>query len=84
MGDVKWEWKICMEILGQRMLALRLEKGLTQKEAAVGIGISFNSYCRYELSERQPKLPVVCDIADFFDVSLDYLAGRTEYREVVH
>ena len=37
-----------MEILGQRLLLLRKQKGLAQKDVAEAVGISFNSYCRYE------------------------------------
>ena len=42
------------------------------------MGISFNSYCRYEKSEREPMAPTIAALADFFGVSADYLLGRTE------
>ena len=38
-------------------------------------------YYRYEQGERQPTLPVLIALADYFDVSLDYLVGRSDVRE---
>lgn len=69
-----------MEILGQRLLGLRKEKGLTQKDVAGAVEISFNSYCRYEKNEREPMAPTIVALADFFGVSADYLLGRTDER----
>lgn len=67
-----------MEILAQRLLLLRKQKNLRQIDAAEAIGISFNSYCRYEHNEREPDASVIKAIADFFDVSADYLLGRSD------
>ena len=67
-----------MEILGQRLLLLRKQKGLAQKDVAERIGISFNSYCRYEKNERKPMAPTIVAMADYFNVSADYLLGRTD------
>ena len=67
-----------MEILGQRLLLLRKQKGLAQKDVAEAVGISFNSYCRYEKNEREPMAPTIVAMADYFNVSADYLLGRTD------
>lgn len=67
-----------MEILGQRLRALRKARHLTQQDMAAALDISFNSYCRYEKNEREPMAPVVAAMADYFHVSADYLLGRTE------
>lgn len=67
-----------MEILGQRIRALRKERRLTQHDMAEALGISFNSYCRYELNEREPDAPVIKAMSDYFNVSADYLLGRTD------
>lgn len=69
-----------MQILGNRLLALRKEKGLTQRETAKSVGISFNSYCRYELGEREPTASTILAMAGFFQVSTDFLLGRTDTR----
>ena len=67
-----------MEILGHRLLLLRKQRGLIQKDVAEAVGISFNSYCRYEKNEREPMAPTIVALADFFGVSADYLLGRTD------
>lgn len=66
-----------MEILAQRLLLLRKDKHLRQIDAAEAIGISFNSYCRYEHGEREPDAPTIKAMADFYNVSADYLLGRS-------
>ena len=66
--------------LSERIHALRKEKKLTQDEAAKKCEISIMSYCRYERGEREPSASVLWRMADFFDVSVDYLIGRTDER----
>ena len=55
---------------------------MTQWEVAVYCDISEKAYQNYELMTREPKLEIVLEIAKFFDVSLDYLVGRTDNRKV--
>ncbi|MCI8537277.1 MAG: helix-turn-helix transcriptional regulator [Oscillospiraceae bacterium] len=69
-----------MKILSERLLILRKERQLSQPQTAKELGISFPSYCRYEHNERDPSAPVIVAMADFFDVSADYLLGRTDER----
>lgn len=69
-----------MEILSERLFMLRKERNLRQEDAAKGIGISFNSYRRYEHNEREPDAPVLKAMADYFHVSADFLLGRTDQR----
>lgn len=69
-----------MKILAERLLQLRKEKKLRQEDVAKELGISFNSYCRYEHDEREPNAPVIVAMADFFEVSADYLLGRKDER----
>ena len=44
-------------------------------------GLAVNSYQAYEYATRYPEFPGLIAIADFFDVSLDYLMGRSDVRE---
>ena len=67
-----------MEILAKRLLELRKANNLRQEDAAREIGISFNSYCRYELNQRDPDAPVVAAMAKCFGVSADYLLGLSD------
>ena len=70
-----------MTKLPERLLALRQERDLSQKSLVKEMGIALNTYVRYERGEREPTASVLVQIADFYDVSLDYLVGRSEKRE---
>ena len=62
----------------QRLQQLRPRKGISARTLAELCGKSKNSIARYESGERSPSLAAVVIIADFFGVSLDYLAGRSD------
>ena len=66
-----------MEI-GTRLKHLRLERNVTQKEIALGIGVSPVSVQRFEYGTVRPSLDTLIALADYFDVSLDYLVGRSD------
>lgn len=68
------------EILAQRLKQCRKEKGFTQWQVAVYCDISEKTYQNYELMTREPKLELLIKIADLFEVSLDYLVGRTNQK----
>jgi len=61
-------------------LALRKEKGLTQKDITNTLKIPYSTYRRYEAGERSPDVPLLIQIADFYQVSIDFLVGRTDAR----
>lgn len=56
---------------------LRNEKNLSQQELADALGISKSSINMYERGERQPNFETLETIADYFNVDIDYLLGRT-------
>lgn len=60
---------------------IRIEHNLTQKQVAEGIGITEQSYQRYEYGKVIPSTTVILALADYFDVSLDYLCGRSDVPE---
>mgnify|MGYP005805062849 FL=1 len=70
------------EILARRLLALRKERGYTQREVAIYSDITEQTYQNYERMTREPKLEVLVRIADVYHVSLDYLVGRTDVKAV--
>ena len=70
-----------MEI-GKRLKVLRKESGETQAQVAAAIGIVRRHYQRIENDEGLPGLEIFLALADHFNVSMDYLAGRTDRREV--
>lgn len=59
---------------------LRKERGLSQKEAAAGLGISQALLSHYETGKRECSLDFVVTAADYYRVSCDYLLGRTTER----
>lgn len=61
-----------MEILRK----LRLQCGHSQKEMAEKIGIEYQNYNKYELGKNEPPIAILKKIADYFDVSLDFLLQR--------
>ena len=69
-------------IFNERLKALRKEKGLTQVQAAQRLSIAYRNYQRLEADGNTPNFANLVQIADLFQVSMDYLAGRTDVREV--
>ena len=59
-----------------RLKEIRESKGLTQKEVAEIIGYSEISYARYENGKRVPDISTLCKLAEYFNVTVDYLIGR--------
>lgn len=59
-----------------RLKELRKAKGLTQTQLANELGIPVNTYSNYERGDREPKLATWQKLADYFDVSVDYLIGH--------
>ena len=65
-----------------RLQEARKQKHLTQKEVAAYLQMTERSYQHYEGNRRRPDYETLVVIADLLDVSLDYLMGRTDKREV--
>lgn len=61
-----------------RLKELRLRDKKTQKELAVLLGIDRTTYTKYETEASEPNLETLFTLADYFDVSLDYLVGRSD------
>ncbi|MCI9156482.1 MAG: helix-turn-helix transcriptional regulator [Lawsonibacter sp.] len=69
-----------MTKLPERLLALRLDRDLSQKSLVQEMGLPLNTYVRYERGEREPSASVLVRMADFYGVTIDYLVGRSEER----
>ena len=67
-----------MKNFSEQLKALRNERGLTQKQLGEVTGLSARGIQDYELEQRKPGLDALIALADFFDVSLDYLVGRSD------
>jgi len=70
-----------MAIYAQRLRELRLCKKVMVKEMAELINITPRNYQRYETGEVDPPTSKTITLADYFDVSIDYLVGRSETKE---
>ncbi len=64
--------------ISNKIKALRLEKNLKQKEVASAINIATNTLSQFENNKGRPSLEVLTSLADFFEVSVDYLIGRAD------
>lgn len=67
-------------VLAERLKECRKEKGYTQLQAAIYCDITEKTYQNYELMTREPKIEILIRIADLYDVSIDYLVGRTDSK----
>ena len=67
-----------MSIFSERLTQLRNNSGTSQAALAKIIGVSPRTYQDYEYGAREPQVAIFIRIADFYGVTLDYLAGRTD------
>lgn len=61
---------------------LREDNDYSQAKCAEVLYVSKNTYIRYENGERIPPIDFMERVADLYNVSIDYLCGRTEKKEV--
>jgi len=67
-------------VLGERLRELRKERGLTQEDVSKLLDVSERTIGYYESEERTPDPKSIITLANFFDVSTDYLLGQTHCR----
>ena len=70
-----------IDLIAEKIKALRTEKCLTQQELANKIEVSKNSVSLYETGKKYPSLVTLCKIATVFNVSTDYLLGLSNAKE---
>lgn len=70
-----------LKICGERLRALRESVNYSQMKVAELFGIGQSSVVRYEKGEASPPLELLVKVADYYDVSLDYLLGRTDHPQ---
>ena len=68
-----------MKIFQERLIEQRKLNNLTQKQLANHLQIAQPSYIRYENGSAEPRFENLVKLADLFDVTIDYLLGRTEF-----
>lgn len=77
---VKFIWE-CGKMI--RLKELRDERRLSQGGLALKLNLSQSTISAYEVGDRTPDLETLIDIAQFFGVSLDYLAGQTDLKQQI-
>ncbi|MEZ3508365.1 MAG: helix-turn-helix domain-containing protein [Lachnospiraceae bacterium] len=69
---------------GELLAKLRKEKGILQKELATYLNVTVATISNYEKGVHSPDYDTLVKLADFFDVSTDYLLQRTDYRASIN
>ncbi|MFC7678307.1 helix-turn-helix domain-containing protein [Paenibacillus sp. GCM10028914] len=67
---------------GNRIAELREKQGWTQEELASTVGITRAALSHYEKNRRKPDFETLTLLADRFNVSIDYLIGRTKHEKL--
>lgn len=65
-----------------RLREIRKEKGISQIKLAMDLNTNQNTISRYETGEREPGIVELIKIADYFNVSVDYLLERTDNPKI--
>jgi transcriptional regulator with XRE-family HTH domain len=74
--------EISMPNFGERLRELRNQAKVTQKQLSIDLNISERGIQSYELNEKKPGLDALISLADYFNVSLDYLVGRSDNSNI--
>lgn len=67
-----------MPEFGEIMAELRQDAGMTQQELAAKLFVATSTISNYETGQRRAHAEIICNVAAVFNVSTDYLLGRTE------
>lgn len=71
------------DLMVMRLREIRRKKRISQLKLAIDLGMNQNSISRYETGEREADYATLIAFADYFNVSLDYLLGRTDNPEIL-
>lgn len=66
----------------EKLVQLRNERGILQKDLVKELGLNLHTYQRFEYGQQEPRLSVLAALADFYDISLDELVGREWPKEL--
>tara|TARA_Y100000588_G_C13552112_1_gene626657 strand:+ start:142 stop:450 length:309 start_codon:yes stop_codon:yes gene_type:complete len=69
-------------MFGERLKQLRKENKMLQKDLADLLKVSSSTIGMYERNQRDPDTSTLRYLADYFNVSVDFLLGRTDHRQV--
>jgi Predicted transcriptional regulators len=66
--------------LPEMISELRKDKGILQKELAQLLGVSIGTISNYETGVHNPEIETLIKLADYFNVSVDYMLGRIKFK----
>ena len=66
----------------QRIQDLRTDADMSQKQLSEILHISQRSYSHYETGSRNIPVEMLIRLANYYDISVDYLVGRTDKKEM--
>ena len=66
-------------MFAKRLKELRIEKGLTQQQLADILKVDRTTVMKWETGERETNFSMLIAIARYFNISVDYLIGNTDY-----
>lgn len=64
----------------ENIRSLRVDAGMTQQQVAEYLNVKQNTYSQYEIGVLNYLIDVLCRLADLYQVSVDYLLGRTDEK----
>ena len=67
-------------MLGIRLKELRTERKLSMEDVAIEIEVAYTTYWGWESGRKKPNMKHIKKVAAFFNVSADYLMGKTDTR----
>jgi len=82
MCSTKGAVKLRKSVFAERLKAVRKKRGKTCMDVALDTGLNQNVIYYWENAGRSPNLKTLVKVADYLDVSIDYLAGRTDNSEI--
>lgn len=71
------------DVFSERLINLKTKNNIMAKDVALNIGISKQAFSQYEKQQSAPSADILVSIAEYFDVSLDYLTGRTDNPNLI-
>lgn len=77
---IKLFWRLVMK----RLKELRISKKMTLQQMADILGLTQRNYQRYETGEVDPPTSKTIALADYFNVSLDFLTGRSDCPDILN
>ena len=69
--------------VGDKIRQLRKEKNMSQADLAQATGLTASAISMYEVDARHPKIETLEILADFFNIDMNYLMGRSVYTDIV-